>query len=99
MKISLDIVDQDPSRVFLLSIPDYAFTPFGAGKSSISKEIDEYNVLKRQVAEEYKIAYIDITPLSRTGLNTPSLVASDGLHPSGEQYGKWVEEILSWNFS
>jgi acyl-CoA thioesterase-1 len=95
IKLALDIVDQDPSRVFLLSIPDYAFTPFGAGKSSISKEIDEYNAIKKQVAKEYKIAYIDITPISRTGLNAPSLVASDGLHPSGEQYGKWVEEILS----
>lgn len=95
IKLALDIVDQDPSRVFLLSIPDYAFTPFGAGKSSISKEIDEYNAIKRKVAEEYKIAFIDITPISRTGLDVPSLVASDGLHPSGEQYGLWVEEILS----
>ncbi|NNF87285.1 MAG: SGNH/GDSL hydrolase family protein, partial [Acidimicrobiia bacterium] len=23
----------------------------------------------------------------------PSLVAPDGLHPSGEQYRRWVEEI------
>jgi acyl-CoA thioesterase-1 len=97
IKLALDIVDQDPSRVFILSIPDYAFTPFGAGKSSISKEIDEYNTITRQVAEEYKIAYIDITPISRTGLNVPSLVASDGLHPSGEQYAGWVEEILSYS--
>jgi len=96
IKLALDIVDQDPSRVFILSIPDYAFTPFGAGKSSISKEIDEYNAIKRQVAGEFKIACIDITPISRTGLDNPSLVAADGLHPSGKQYEKWVEEILSY---
>ena len=24
----------------------------------------------------------------------PTLVAGDGLHPSGVQYGQWIEEIL-----
>ena len=69
-------------------------TPFGAGKSSISAEIDAYNAINRRVASSYKIAYIDITPISRSGLKDPSMVAGDGLHPSGAQYGKWVEEIL-----
>lgn len=92
--LALNIVDQDTSRVFILSIPDYAYTPFGGGFESISKEIDDYNNIKRRIAVEYGIPYIDITPISRNGLNDPSLVAGDGLHPSGKQYGQWVQAII-----
>lgn len=95
IKLALDVVNQDTSKVFMLSIPDYAYTPFGNGKASISKELDKYNAINRQSAKIYKIAYIDITAISRNGLKNPSLVAGDGLHPSARQYGLWVEEILS----
>ncbi len=101
---ALQIVDQDTSRVFILSIPDYAFTSFGGGRETISKEIDDYNHIKQRIAAEYRIAYIDITPISRTGLENPSLVAGDGLHPSGLQYTSWVQSIiphlkLDWSVS
>ena len=92
--LALEIVDQDPARLFMLSIPDYAFTPFGNGNELISKEIDDYNAINLRIAEEYKIVYIDITPISREGLDKPSLVASDGLHPSADQYQQWVQAIL-----
>ena len=95
INLALDAVQQDNSRVFMLSIPDYAYTPFGGGKSSISNELDAYNAINKRIASEYNIAYIDITPISRTGLDRPSLLAIDGLHPSELQYGEWVEEILN----
>lgn len=91
---ALGLVDQDASRVLILSIPDYAYTPFGQGFARISEEIDAYNLIKRNVAEEYGIVFIDITPISREGLDNPGLLASDALHPSGEQYGRWVEAII-----
>lgn len=91
---ALNVLRQDSSKIFMLSIPDYAFTPFGEGKPSISQEIDAYNLINKRVAAKYNISYIDITPLSRTGLSNPSLVAGDGLHPSGFQYGEWVQKIL-----
>ena len=94
IEIALDLVDQDLSRVLILSIPDYAYTPFGRGNESISKQIDAYNAIKKNVAEEYGIAFIDITPISREGLLITNLVASDGLHPSEIQYGRWVEAIM-----
>jgi hypothetical protein len=94
MDRALEILAQDTSQLFMVSIPDYAYTPFGAGRSSISEEIDEYNQIKKRIAEEYGIPFINITPISREGLEIPSLVASDGLHPSGEQYSRWVEAIL-----
>lgn len=92
--IALEVVDQDKSKVMILSIPDYAYTPFGNGNSIISEEIDAYNAIKKRVAAEYGIAYIYITDISRMGLNSPSLVAADGLHPSKEQYALWVQTII-----
>ena len=84
-------------RVFVFSIPDYAYTPFGqrtSDPSRISREIDEYNALNRKITEGQGVLYFDITPISRRGLEEPALVASDGLHPSGEMYRCWVEVAL-----
>ena len=78
-------------RVFVVSIPDYAFTGFGGGDPDISIEIDEYNAINKRIAEEMEVTYFDITPISRKGLDEPELVASDRLHPSGEQYRRWVD--------
>jgi len=92
--LALGVLKQDTSRLLILSIPDYAYTPFGSGAERISREIDDYNEIKRRVADEYKLTFIDITPISREGLDNASLVASDGLHPSEKQYKLWVEAIL-----
>lgn len=81
--------------VFAVSIPDYGATPFGASNAEeIGKEIDEFNAVFEKVASEYQIPFYDITPISRSNPDDRSLVASDGLHPSGKQYGLWVEEIV-----
>ena len=83
-----------PQHVFVLSIPDYAYTPYGNGNSSISTQIDQFNAVNKQITESYKVKYVNITPISRNGLIQPELVASDGLHPSGIMYGYWVVEIM-----
>lgn len=81
-------------HVFVLSIPDYAFTPFGGGNQTVTEEIDDFNALNRQITEDLGVTYINITDISRRGLDEPELVASDGLHPSGLMYAEWVERIL-----
>ena len=91
---AFQITGKDTSGIFMLSIPDYAYTPFGKKDENISSEIDAYNEINRRVALEYGILRVDITPISRRGLEEPSLVAGDGLHPSGEQYREWVEKII-----
>ncbi|CAH1000175.1 hypothetical protein LEM8419_01322 [Neolewinella maritima] len=85
---------EDSSKVFVVSIPDYAFTPLGGGSEEISQEIGSFNQAARTVADRYGVPVYDITPISQRGLAEPQLVASDGLHPSGEQYRLWVEEVL-----
>jgi lysophospholipase L1-like esterase len=83
-------------RVIVLSIPDYGFTPFGKEKrETISSEIDQYNAANRRIAASESVAYVDITGLTRQGLQHPELVAADGLHPSGVMYGEWVALIMS----
>ena len=91
---AIQITGADTSRIFMLSIPDYAYTPFGREDEKISIELDAYNEISRRVATDYGIAWIDITPISRKGLIEPDLVAGDGLHPSADQYRQWVEEII-----
>jgi lysophospholipase L1-like esterase len=85
-----------PERVFVLSIPDYAFTPFGQTRpdpARISQRLDDYNAISQEVSAAYGVAWFDITPISRRGLSEPVLVAADGLHPSGQQYAEWVALI------
>lgn len=90
------LAGNNPRHVFVLSIPDYAYTPFGGGNQAISAAIDEFNSVNRFITETYNVRYIDITPISRMGLEDPSLVAIDGLHPSGKMYGLWVREIARY---
>lgn len=89
----------DKSHVFIVSIPDYAYTPFGQQSSNpgqISAEIDQYNAFSKHIADSLQIKYFNITPISRLGLQHPSYVASDGLHPSGIQYTEWVKLMLAF---
>jgi lysophospholipase L1-like esterase len=95
LKMAIAFAGGDKTKVFVVSIPDYGFTPFGKEKQSvISKAIDEFNTVNRSITEKYGIKYFNITDVSRKGLEDPSLVAEDGLHPSGKMYSRWVEIIL-----
>ena len=84
----------DKSNIIVLSIPDYAYTPFGGGNSNISTEIDAYNAFAEDYCLENNISYANITDITREGLANPALVASDGLHPSELAYSKFVDSIL-----
>lgn len=86
------------SHVFVVSIPDYAYTPYGqqSGEAAtISNELNTYNAFAKHIADSLQIIFIDITPVSRQDLQTPAYVAPDGLHPSGLQYTQWVKLILA----
>lgn len=91
---AIDFAGGDSSRVFVVSIPDYAFTPFGGGSSTISAGVAAFNAAAEAITERYEIPFLNITPISQQGLNDPELVASDNLHPSGKQYERWVDEVI-----
>ena len=96
LKTSIELADGKPENVFVVSIPDYGFTPFGENnKEKISTAIDQFNAANKRITERYHIHYVTITDISREGLNDPTLVATDGLHPSGKMYSLWVKRITS----
>ncbi|ASV32691.1 hypothetical protein CJ263_12725 [Maribacter cobaltidurans] len=96
LRTALGFVDGDTAKVWVISIPNYAHTPFGqtSDVDKISTEIDKYNEFAQSIASDFNISFVDITDITREGLDQPELVAPDGLHPSGQAYGKFVERIL-----
>ncbi len=85
-------------RVVVVSIPDWSVAPFAVNddrsRAQIGAEIDAYNAVASEEAQRASVPFVDITPYSRTAEADPSLVAGDGLHPSGAMYAGWAERVL-----
>ena len=81
-----------PGRVVVLSVPDYSVTPFGreGDTALISSQIDSFNSINAELSRKYAVKYVDVTAESRKALVDPSLIAGDGLHFSGKEYGIWA---------
>lgn len=94
-RAAISFAGGEPARVVLISIPDWGFTPFAAGRdrNQISREIDVYNAWLHGCASAVGARWVDVTPLSRAMLDDPALVASDGLHPGPEIHRRWVQVI------
>ena len=93
---SLKLVDNRKERLFVVSIPDWGASPYGAtlNRTQISKEIDEFNSVLKEESEKRGIRYFNITTISRRALTDNSLIASDRLHPSGKMYKLWVDKMI-----
>lgn len=98
LKKAIEFAGGDASRVFVVSIPDYGVTPFAinSNQERIAEQIDQYNSINKSISDLYQVQYFDITPISRLAADQPELIATDGLHPSGEMYKMWVELIFPW---
>ncbi len=97
LHFAIEAAAGDTSRLVLVSVPDYAYTPFGQNfgePEQISSEIEKYNGYLELQAEVYGIPFINVTPMSREGLQNPDLLAEDGLHPSAKMYTGWVNLML-----
>ena len=92
---SIQYAGNNKQHVFVLSIPDYSVTPFAAGRNRqlIAAQIDSFNLINKTISQQYQVNYIDITVDSRQAAIYPSLIANDGLHPSGEQYRLWASKL------
>lgn len=93
---ALNLAGDNPERVVVISIPDYSYTPFGQnlGFENISDEIDGYNNFAKTIAEGNGIPFVDITDISRNGLEDTSLVARDNLHLSEKAYQMFLDRIV-----
>lgn len=99
LKISEVLSGNDKTKVLVLSIPDYGFTPFGDGKNGISEDIDKYNAYAERVTTQIGITFLNITDITRRGLVQPDLVAEDNLHVSALGYTEFVSRIIASKFT
>jgi len=95
---AITLAKGDKKNVIVLSIPDYVYTPFATNytdenRMKISNEINQYNTFAENYCISKNVVFVSITDITKQGLNTPSLVASDGLHPSETAYKMFVERM------
>lgn len=95
LNTSIQLAGNHRNLVFVLSIPDYSITPFAQNSDTafIHLQIDQFNVINKEVTLQNNCNYLDITPSTREAANDPSLIANDGLHPSGKEYKKWADRL------
>ena len=86
-----------PSRIVCIATPDYTVTPSGESFGDPIQQSDAIvraNAILREACEARDIRFVpEIFEISQAAQNDPSLVADDGLHPSGAQYRLWVDAI------
>jgi acyl-CoA thioesterase-1 len=83
-------------RIVTVATPDYTVTPEGASYGDPAVQaagIRRNNRILAELAAARQIAFVDIHDLSLRAAEDRTLVADDGLHPSGAQYTLWVERI------
>jgi len=86
-----------PNRILCIATPDYTVTPSGAAFGEPAQQSDaivRFNAILREACEHREVRFVpEIFEISQAALDDPSLVADDGLHPSGKQYSLWVDAI------
>lgn len=85
-----------PERILAVGTPDYTVTRQGAAYGDPRRQsagIAAGNATLAILAERRRIAFVDVFGLSLRAAVDASLVADDGLHPSGTQYALWVDAI------
>ena len=83
-------------RILTVATPDYTVTPQGASYGDPKLQaaaIRRNNEILQDLSAARRIAFVDIHDLSLRAVANRSLVAEDGLHPSGAQYALWVNRI------
>ena len=95
---AVDYASGNKNNVIIISIPDYAYTPFGQNwvpdPGVISDELDTYNNFAQSYCLDNGISFVNITDISREGLENTSLVASDDLHPSSLAHLRFADRVL-----
>jgi acyl-CoA thioesterase-1 len=84
-------------RILCVATPDYTVTPSGGAYGDPIQQSDAIvraNAILRKACESRGIRFVpEIFEVSQAARDDRSLVADDGLHPSGAQYRRWVDVI------
>ena len=98
LKQAIQFAGNDTGHIIVLSIPDWGVTPFAEGRDreQIAREIDQFNSANETIAKKYNVHYINVTESTREAVSDKSLLASDGLHPSAKEYGRWAKKVAAF---
>ncbi len=93
LQTAIKLAGNNSGNVSVLSIPDYGVTPFAVNKDpeKIAREIDAFNAINLEETLKTEASYVNVTPVSRIAADDSTLIANDGLHPSGKMYSEWVK--------
>jgi lysophospholipase L1-like esterase len=83
-------------RAVVITTPDFTLIPAYRSLyegTPMRARIERFNELLREAAATRGIAVVDISAISERVPEDPSLVASDGKHPSGKQYAGWADLV------
>ena len=84
-------------RALCVATPDYTVTPQGGAFGSPDQQragIERVNAILGEACAARSIRHVaEIFAISQAAASDRSLVAGDGLHPSGAQYKLWVDAI------
>lgn len=88
-------IKKNDGSIIIISIPDWGYSPFGESSDmiDISSQIDLFNSSLRKFASTNNLKFVDVTEISRRGIDEPNLIAGDSLHPSGIMYLEWAKKI------
>ncbi len=86
-----------PSRLFVVSIPDWGITPFaiaqGRDRPAIAGQLDQFNHAAESICRKRRIEFIDISTDYRQHGSEADMLVDDALHPSAAMYSRWVAKI------
>jgi len=84
-------------RLLCVATPDYTVTPQGSAFGSPDQRagIERVNQTLAQACAGRGVQFVaEIFEISKGAASDRSLVARDGLHPSGAQYALWVDAMV-----
>lgn len=86
-----------PGRLFCVATPDYTVAPRGGEYGDPAEQSDvivRFNAILREICDQRRIVFVpEIFEISLRVSDDSRLVGGDGLHPTAEQYGLWVDAI------
>ena len=87
---------KDKKKLVVIDIPDFSASPEGAKYGhgrNITEGIRDFDAIIERACKRHKLTLVSIFKESQEMRNDSTLIAGDGLHPSGKEYKVWVEKI------
>ena len=81
LQTAIRLAGGDKNNVIVVSIPDYAYTPYGQNTSDpqkISNELEKYNAFAKATSEAQDVTFLNITDITQRGVQEPESGNPDG---------------------